>query len=142
AKGAGGKTAGTGSVALADADEDSTRTHRDAATRPAGAHAVVPTVSNGDAEGDEDAREKLQQATAALDSHNYDLAEKLANAVINSSATPKQRANARLIHGTVQCAARNDQEAAQIDLRNLVGFRVLHTKLLTFCRSRGVLNAP
>jgi len=145
-KGAPAKTAGA-SVALADADDDPTtksgNVHRDHSSRPAAAHAVVPAAAAADAdEGDDDARDKLKQANAALDSRNYDLAEKLANAVINSSATPRQRANARLIHGTVQCAARNDQEAAQIDLRNLVNFRMLHTRLLAVCRSHGVISTP
>jgi hypothetical protein len=60
--------------------------------------------------------------------------------VINSSASPKQRASARLIHGTVQCAARNDQEAAQIDLRALDGFRALRARLLANCRRHGMLT--
>ena len=142
----GAKPAGAGSVALADADTDpaakNAGAHRDQATRPAGAHAAVPTAGAADAEGDEDVREKLRQASSALDAHDYDLAEKLANAVINSSATPKQRASARLIHGTVQCVARNDQEAAQIDLRNLAGFHAMRAKLLAACRSHGILNGP
>jgi hypothetical protein len=95
-----------------------------------------------DDEGDGDTRDKLRAATAALDRREYDLAERLANAVINSPAGPKQRATARLIHGTVQCVHRNDQEAAQIDLRNLEGFRALKLRLLNVCRSHGVLSAP
>jgi serine/threonine-protein kinase len=109
---------------------------------PPGAHAAVPTAASADTDGDEDTRDKLKQANAALDARNYDLAERLANSVINSPATPKQRAAARVIHGTVQCIARNDQEAAQIDLRNLVGFRAMHARLLTVCRNHGILNGP
>jgi eukaryotic-like serine/threonine-protein kinase len=108
------------------------------ATRPV-PHPAASTNADGDA--DPDARDKLQQAAAALDGHDYDRAERLANAVINSSANAKQRATARLIHGTVQCAARNDQEAAQIDLRALDGFRALRTRLLSVCRSHGILTA-
>ncbi|HMG54523.1 MAG TPA: hypothetical protein VK601_13595 [Kofleriaceae bacterium] len=104
-------------------------------------HAPPPAVE-GDPEGDADVRDQLKRAAAALDARDYDLAERVANAVINSSqAGPKQRATARLIHGTVQCAARNDQEAAQIDLRNLDGFRALRGRLLTVCRSHGILTA-
>jgi len=85
--------------------------------------------------GDDDgAGEKLQQATAALAQRNYDLAERLANAVINSSASPKLRAQARLVHGTVMCLARNDQENAQIDLRQLASFPALRNQLLKICR--------
>jgi uncharacterized protein HemY len=101
----------------------------------------VPTPDE-DGEGNAEARDKIKEAAAALDRHEYDLAERLANTVINSPAGPKQRATARLIHGTVQCVARNDQEAAQIDLRNLEGFRALKTRLLNVCRSHGVLSAP
>ena len=93
-------------------------------------------------EGNPEARDKIKEAAAALDRHEYDLAERLANAVINSPAGPKQRATARLIHGTVQCVARNDQEAAQIDLRNLESFHALKTRLLNVCRSHGILSAP
>jgi serine/threonine protein kinase len=109
-----------------------------AATRPA-PHSAPPT--DADAGADPDARDKLQQAEAALAGHDYDRAERLTNAVINSSASARQRASARLIHGTVQCAARNDQEAAQIDLRALEGFRGLRARLLSECRRHGVLTA-
>jgi serine/threonine-protein kinase len=98
--------------------------------------------SDGDDDGDANTRDKLEQATAALDRHDYDLAERLANAVINTPAGPKLHATARLIHGTVQCVARNDQEAAQIDLRSLEGFRALRMQLINACRSHGVLTAP
>jgi serine/threonine-protein kinase len=102
---------------------------------------VRPPVSAPDGDADDvDARDKLAQATAALDRHDYDLAERLASAVINAPASPKQHATARLIHGTVQCAARNDQEAAQIDLRNLAGFRALRARLLDVCKSHGILS--
>jgi serine/threonine-protein kinase len=93
-------------------------------------------------DGDAAVREQLKEAAAALDRHDYDLAERLANTVVNSPAGPKQRAAARLIHGTIQCVARNDQEAAQIDLRNLERFRALRTRLLNVCRSHGVLSSP
>ena len=137
-------------TALADAsdakagDEHAAKGGHHTGSRP-GARPALPAVAAAlpdDTGGDEDARDKLKQASTALDNHDYDLAEKLANAVINSPATPRQRATARLIHGTVQCAARNDQEAAQIDLRNLAGFRALHTRLLSVCRSHGVIGPP
>ena len=106
----------------------------------AGAPRAVPHPAAPADDGDPDALDRLQQAEAALAGREYDRAERLANAVINSAASPRQRASARLIHGTVQCAARNDQEAAQIDLRALDGFRALRTKLLTECRRHGMLT--
>jgi len=93
-----------------------------------------------DEPGDDDARDKLKQASAALERSDYDAAERLATAVINSPGAPKQHAMARLIHGTVQCVARNDQEAAQIDLRRLENFRALRGKLLSVCRSHGIMS--
>lgn len=117
--------------------KDRGSTHRPAAPN------ATPGAGSAETEGDEDARDKLAQAAAAFDRHDYDLAERLANAVINSSAaTVRQRATARMIHGTVQCAARNDQEAAQIDLRNLDGFRGLRARLIGVCRSYGILTGP
>ncbi len=110
---------------------------RTGATRTA-PHPAAPADADRDA--DPDARDKLQQAEAALAGHDYNRAERLANAVINSAASARQRASARLIHGTVQCAARNDQEAAQIDLRALEGFRALRARLLTACRDHGMLT--
>jgi len=94
-----------------------------------------------DSDGD-DVRDKLKQAMAAVDSKQFDLAERLANAVINSQASPKQRAAARLLHGQIQCIARNDQEAAQIDVRSLERFRALRTRLLNVCRNHGIEITP
>ncbi|HEY0985855.1 MAG TPA: serine/threonine-protein kinase [Kofleriaceae bacterium] len=109
-------------------------------TRP-GAQGGRPAGSDDDLEGDEEVRQKLKQATAAVDRRDYDQAERIANSVINAPASPKQHAMARLIHGTVQCAARNDQEAAGIDLRGLEGFRALKTRLLAVCRRHGIFTA-
>jgi eukaryotic-like serine/threonine-protein kinase len=108
-------------------------------TKPSSVHAPKPPPPDDNSGDDEDARQKLQQAVAALAQNNYDLAERLASAVINASASPKQHANARLLHGTVQCLARNDQEAAQIDLRNLDGFHMLKSQLLKACKKHGVV---
>jgi TolA-binding protein len=109
---------------------------------PAG-HAATPTASPtaaGDDEGDDETREKFRQARSALDNRQYDQAEQLANALINAAASPKQRATAHLIHGLVQCAARNDQEAAQIDLRGVQGFPGMRARLLAECRRHGVIQ--
>src|SRR5262249_14885821 len=57
---------------------------RAGATRPV-PHPAATTDADSDA--DPDARDKLQQAAAALDGHDYNRAERLANAVINSSAS-------------------------------------------------------
>ena len=113
------------------------RGDRAGGSRPA-LHAAAPAAAAPETGGDADAAERLQQATAALDRHDYDAAERLAIAVINAPASPKQRAAARVIHGTVQCAARNDQEAAQIDLRALENFRALRARLLAACRGHGL----
>jgi hypothetical protein len=106
----------------------------------AGAHPSKPD-SDDDLEGDEEIRQKLKQAAAAIERRDYDQAERIANSVINAPASPRQHATARMIHGTVQCAARNDQEAAGIDLRNLDNFRNLKNRLLTVCRSHGIFTA-
>ena len=92
--------------------------------------------------GDVDVIDKLKQAGAAMESKNFDAAERLVNAVINSPAGPKPRATARMLHGQIQCIARNDQEAAQIDLRSLEKFRALRIRLLNVCSRHGVLLAP
>ena len=102
----------------------------------------APPAGDDNAGGDDEIRQKLQQAATALAQHDYDLAERLATMVINSPASPRQHASARLVHGTVQCAARNDQEAAQIDLRNLDGFRALKAQLLTVCKNHGIMSTP
>ena len=101
-----------------------------------------PPPPDNEGEGDDEIRDKLKQAATAFERHDYDLAERLANAVINSHGAPKQRATARLIHGQVQCVAHNDQEAAQIDLRNLENFRALRLRLLNVCRNHHVLIGP
>jgi serine/threonine-protein kinase len=108
--------------------------------RAGATRSAAPAAPAADADADPDARDKLQQAEAALKAHDYDRAERLANGVINSSASARQRATARLIHGSIQCAARNDQEAAQIDLRALDGFRALRAQLLATCRRHGMLT--
>jgi hypothetical protein len=137
---AGAPAAVTAQPALSGAP---TRPHGDRAGAPRSApHPAAPSDAPSDADADPDARDKLQQAEAALAGHDYDRAERLANGVINSSASARQRASARLVHGTVQCAARNDQEAAQIDLRALDGFRALRARLLTVCRRHGMLTEP
>jgi eukaryotic-like serine/threonine-protein kinase len=105
-----------------------------------------PVVSPDDGDEPDDAddsvRERLRDAAAALDRQDYDRAERLAKSVINSPASPRAHAQAHLIHGKVQCIARNDQEAFGIDLRRLTRFPAIRAKLLGACRSRGMLTAP
>jgi eukaryotic-like serine/threonine-protein kinase len=110
-------------------------------TRDAG-QVIAPDDGDEPDDGDDDVRDKLREAAAALDRRDYDLAERLAKSVFNAPAGRRQHAHARLIHGTVQCVARNDQEAAGIDLRSLAGFRALRAKLLALCRKSGVLTGP
>jgi hypothetical protein len=99
-----------------------------------------PPATTPDDEGDPDTQDKLKQARAAIDRRDYDQAERLANAVINNAPGPKARAAAHLVHGLVQCEARNDQEAAQIDLRGLQNFAGMRSRLLNECRKRGVIQ--
>ena len=76
----------------------------------------------------------------AMDASQWDLAERLANAVISSaSAPPHQRAAARLVHGIVQCAAHNDDEGAMTDMRSLGKFPRLRARLLEACHQHGAL---
>jgi eukaryotic-like serine/threonine-protein kinase len=114
------------------------------ASQPGGRPKPPPPIDDeeGEEEGDDDVRQKLKQASAALERRDYDLAERLAMSVINAPAGRRQHAAARLIHGSVQCAARNDQEAAGIALRGLAGFRAMRAKLLATCRSHGILIGP
>ena len=93
-------------------------------------------------DSDREVNDKLAQAGAAMERKDFDAAERLVNAVINSSAGPKPRATARMLHGQIQCIARNDQEGAQIDLRSLEKFRALRIRLLNTCSRHGVLLAP
>ncbi|HEY0190308.1 MAG TPA: protein kinase [Kofleriaceae bacterium] len=112
--------------------------------RPRGrpAHTPVATGAPAPAEddGDDDTRDKLQHARAALQGHHYADAEQLANAVLNSPAGPRARASAHLIRGMTVCESRVDQEAAQIDLRALQGFPAMRSRLFSLCKSRGVLQ--
>ena len=143
AKGTDAKGSGSEPVTTRPPTRPAQGGHKDHPTPRPGAHdgppPPVPPSPPPPGDEDDDMRDKLAQANAALARHDYDTAERLASAVINSSsAAPRQRAAARVVHGTVQCVARNDQEAAQIDLRNLAGFRQLRGKLLAACRGRGV----
>jgi hypothetical protein len=107
--------------------------------KPAHPAAAAPAAPVVEEEADPDTREKLQQARAAIDRHDYDQAERLANTVINNAPGPNAKAAAHLVHGLVECEARNDQEAAQIDLRNLQGFAGMRQRLLSVCRKHGVV---
>ena len=106
------------------------------------AETSTPESAEVGADLDDDIPRKLHEASAALDHKDFELAERLANAIINSPAGPKQRATARLIHGQIACIAHNDQEAAQIDVRSLEGFRALRIRLLNVCRNHGIVLNP
>jgi hypothetical protein len=127
------------------ADPKLAKSHPKTVAKPASAHdpdPAPPAATEASADLDDDVPRKLHEATAALDHQSFDLAERLANSIINSPAGPKARATARLIHGQVQCIARNDQEAAQIDVRSLEAFRALQIRLLNVCRKHGVVLTP
>jgi serine/threonine-protein kinase len=116
------------------------------AAKPAPQHhgalaARQPASDDSEGDANDDARQKLEQAEAAIQQRDHELAERLSNAVINGPGSPRQHATAHFLHGTVQCVANNDQEAAQIDLRNLGRFRGLKAKLLAICKRHGILTA-
>ena len=97
-----------------------------------------PPVADDDddeAGGDEAAAKKLREAQAALTASDWDLAERLANSVMNSeTAIPRQRARATMMYGMVQCLGRNDQGRAIAAARRLTGSPKLRRKLLDTCR--------
>jgi serine/threonine-protein kinase len=105
--------------------------------RQANAGPPVSGVSEADEEADPS---DLKKAQAALNSGNLDLAKRLANAVINSPANERQQARAYGIRGAIECA-RDDEETAGIDLRNIpMRFTRIRAGLLASCHSRGYLK--
>ncbi len=87
---------------------------------------------------DDDTQAKLTQADAELAKGNYELAEKLANSVINGEhPRPAQKGRAHVIHGIVECAAHNDRGNALADLRAVTGPRQ-HKKLIEGCAAAGI----
>jgi len=82
------------------------------------------------------------QAQRALGERNFDAAERLAGSVIVSPDTgAPQKARARMIRGIVRCVARNNEEAAGLDLKAIPrGFRQLRATLISSCQAQGYLK--
>ncbi|MBA2542302.1 MAG: protein kinase [Deltaproteobacteria bacterium] len=82
------------------------------------------------------------QAQRALQARDFDSAERLAGGVIVSpDSGPRQKARARMIRGIVRCVARNNEEAAGLDLKAIPrGFRQLRAALLSSCQAQGYLK--
>ena len=92
--------------------------------------------------GDATTTANLVAAEAALAAHDFDRAERLANGVINADANTNahQAARAHAVRGAVRCAARNNEEGAQIDLR-AIGNHALRRRLLAICHEHGFLES-
>jgi serine/threonine-protein kinase len=103
--------------------------------------APPPREPDDEPEDETGSQKKLLQAEDALMRQEYDLAERLANAVSNSPGPLRRRAAAWLIHGQARCVA-NDYEGMRIDLRKLENFRNLRARLVGFCRDHGVQTGP
>ncbi|HEY4239665.1 MAG TPA: serine/threonine-protein kinase [Kofleriaceae bacterium] len=104
---------------------------------PPAPHPPTPVSEDDPSSDDPTVAEQLQKADAALSAENFDLAERLANSTIQSSAPARQKAHAHAIRGIAACA-HNDQEHAQADLRAIGGFPRIRARLVAACRARGV----
>ena len=102
---------------------------------------VPPPPEADDPAEDATVREQLQKAEAALASGNYELAQRLANGVINSDARPRQRAQAHSIRGICECVANNNEEAARSNLRALGPFAGPRARLIKACHQHGLLQS-
>ncbi|HUS30065.1 MAG TPA: protein kinase [Kofleriaceae bacterium] len=110
--------------------------------KTASATTTATTKTDDEGEGDESAKQKLNDADAALKASQWARAEQLANAVVNSEdAFPKQKARASMIHGMAQCLGRNNEEGALTDLRRIKGAPALRVKLLKTCQKAGFMLA-
>jgi hypothetical protein len=113
--------------------------------RPTPTPKVSTTTSDTDAGDDGPADSivgrKLREAQQLLDARDYQKAETAANAVITAEdVRPVQKARATLIHGTVQCVFRNNEDGAGSDLRLLIKFPAMHDQLIDRCQKAGYLD--
>jgi serine/threonine-protein kinase len=92
--------------------------------------------------GDDKIGQDLKQAEASLASGKLEAAERFANAVINASGNVRQHARAHAIRGVVMCTRHNDEERAQIDLRNIAPrFPGIRHTLIAACHAHGLLGS-
>ena len=100
-----------------------------------------PTVPVAEPRGGDDTlAATLADAEAALASQDFDRAERLATSVINGRAGAGQAARAHAVRGAVRCAAGNNEEGAQIDLR-AIGSTAARQRLLSVCHKYGFLES-
>ncbi len=104
-------------------------------TKPSG----DDTVRETDTGGDENAKQRLDEAEEALRVKDTSRAERLATSVINGeSSGANQKVHAHLIRGMIACEA-SDQEHAMIELRSVTrNYQRMHKRLLETCRKAGV----
>ncbi|MBA3463317.1 MAG: serine/threonine protein kinase [Deltaproteobacteria bacterium] len=95
-----------------------------------------PPPDEGQSEEDEDVRENLQRAKDAYANGDLDLADRLANLVINRGG-PRQRVQGARIKGLVACQ-KKDVELANTALNQLVRSPALRREVIEVCRSRGL----
>jgi serine/threonine-protein kinase len=99
-----------------------------------------PPVETDD--GDATAKQKLQDAEAALRGGDLARAEQLANSVINGETSgPNQKQHAHAIRGSVMCLLHNDEDGARTDLRRMGNAPRLRKRVITACHNAGLMNA-
>jgi eukaryotic-like serine/threonine-protein kinase len=82
---------------------------------------------------------EVRQAMAALAARDFTTAERLANEVINSTTSaPGPVARARGVRGAVMCLAKDNEERARIELRQIPDrFRGAKAMLISACKQAG-----
>ncbi len=104
-------------------------------------HTAAPAANDDDDEGgDSPAAKKLQEATAALDAHEWKVAGQAATHVTTSEGTTdRQKQRAFMLLGMVACQT-NDEEQAAGSLRSVKMPR-FRARLLSVCHAQGYLSA-
>ena len=95
-----------------------------------------PPPDEGDDEEDEDVRDNLKRAKEAYASGELDLADRLANTVVNRGG-PRQRIQGARIKGLVACQ-KKDVELANAALNQLARNPAMRREVVEVCRSRGL----
>jgi hypothetical protein len=95
-----------------------------------------PPPDEGEDEEDEDVRANLQRARDAYANGELDLADRLANMVINRGG-PRQRVQGARIKGLVACQ-KKDVELVNAALNQLGRNPVIRREVIEVCRSRGL----
>jgi len=121
-------------VAVEDADDDTEDAAPIADAKP---RSRLLLERDDQGQGVADAR----RAASAFRAKDYDTAERIATEVINSpTASPGPIARARAIRGAVMCVARNHEERARIELRQIPPrFGAARGYLIMMCKRAGYL---